>query len=79
MNNVAYGERTGNIGDHSYFGGDGNDYITTQHTSTGEGLIYGGNGEDIIIQGDGGSASYGFLVGNDGDDKIYGGHVNTAG
>ena len=76
VNSVSYEDRTaGLIGAEYYFGGLGNDYIASSHKSDGITFLYGGAGEDIIVQGDEGTGgSYGFMVGNDGDDKIYGGY-----
>ena len=77
VNTMDSESRADFLGDEFYFGGEGNDYIATAHDSDGLTYVYGGKGHDIIVQGDNSDVGdYGWLVGNDGDDKIYGGDNN---
>ena len=60
-----------------HFGEEGNDYVHGSHKATDSQYIYGGDGHDRLVGGDGIVADYGAIFGNDGDDIIYGGHKLT--
>ena len=57
-----------------HFGEEGNDYIHGSHKATGDQYIYGGDGHDRLVGGDGITGDYQQIAGNDGDDIIYGGN-----
>ena len=59
-----------------HFGEEGNDFIQGTHKA-GKQYIYGGDDHDRMIGGDGLTMD-GVIIGNGGDDRIYGGN-NAAG
>ena len=60
--NANYGER--------FYGGEGNDYILGTH-KVAYGSLFGNEDHDIMIAGDGVTSRLS-MMGNDGDDKVYG-------